>query len=106
MKVDTPIQRPLDRQDEFKAPKGGIRLLDIPPHAFVMIDGSGRLCFGGLQGADAGPLRNRGRPAVRAEGARGEREGRAARGTVVDQRRGHGPWRRSSAMRGEAGAGR
>ena len=41
MKVDTQIQRPLDRQDEFKAPKNGIRLLDIPPHAFVMIDGSG-----------------------------------------------------------------
>ena len=41
MKVATEIQRPLDRQDEFKAPKRGIRLLDIPPHAFVMIDGSG-----------------------------------------------------------------
>jgi hypothetical protein len=41
MKVATEIQPPVDRQDEFKAPKRGIRLLDIPEHRFAMIDGEG-----------------------------------------------------------------
>ena len=41
MKVATPIQSPIDRQDELKAPRSGIRLLDVPPHRFVMIDGAG-----------------------------------------------------------------
>ena len=41
MKVATEIQRPLDRQDELKAPSKRIRLLDVPTHRFVMIDGSG-----------------------------------------------------------------
>jgi hypothetical protein len=41
MKVATEIQRPIDRQDELKASAKGIRLLDVPMHRFVMIDGSG-----------------------------------------------------------------
>ncbi len=41
MKVATEIQPPIDRQDEWKAPKRGIRLLDIPEHRFAMIDGTG-----------------------------------------------------------------
>ncbi len=41
MKVATEIQRPDDRQDELKASSKRIRLLDVPAHRFVMIDGSG-----------------------------------------------------------------
>jgi hypothetical protein len=41
MTVITMIERPTDRQDEWKAPRDHIRLLDIPAHRFVMIDGSG-----------------------------------------------------------------
>ncbi len=41
MKVATEIRPPIDRQDEWKAPKHGIRLLDVPAHRFVMIDGTG-----------------------------------------------------------------
>lgn len=41
MKVATQIQRPIDRWDELKAPSKAIRLLDVPAHRFVMIDGSG-----------------------------------------------------------------
>jgi hypothetical protein len=41
MQTKTIIEHPLDRSDELKARKDRIRLLDIPPHRFVMIDGSG-----------------------------------------------------------------
>ncbi|MGH2596576.1 MAG: GyrI-like domain-containing protein [Actinomycetota bacterium] len=41
MDVLTRIERPTDRQDEFKASKDRIRLLEIPSHRFVMIDGVG-----------------------------------------------------------------
>lgn len=41
MKVASEIERPLDRQDELKAHSNRIRLLHIPTHRFVMIDGSG-----------------------------------------------------------------
>jgi len=37
----TQMERPTDRQDELKAPKDRIRLLEIPTHRFVMIDGQG-----------------------------------------------------------------
>ncbi|MGZ8571214.1 MAG: hypothetical protein ACXWW5_03210 [Actinomycetota bacterium] len=41
MKVAMDIRPPIDRQDELKAFKTGIRLLDIPEHRFAMIDGAG-----------------------------------------------------------------
>jgi hypothetical protein len=41
MKVATEVERPIDRQDELKVSARQIRLLDVPAHRFVMIDGSG-----------------------------------------------------------------
>ncbi len=41
MKVATQVQRPIDRQDELKASTRAVRLLDVPAHRFVMIDGTG-----------------------------------------------------------------
>jgi hypothetical protein len=41
MRTGTIVEHPVDHADELKAPKGRIRILDIPPHRFVMIDGSG-----------------------------------------------------------------
>ena len=41
MQTMTRIEHPTDRQDELKASKGRVRLLRIPPHRFVMIDGTG-----------------------------------------------------------------
>jgi hypothetical protein len=35
------FERPVDRADEWHVAKGAIRLLDLPPHRFVMIDGVG-----------------------------------------------------------------
>lgn len=34
--------RPRDRGDEFVAPAGVVRLVDLPAHRFVMIDGEGK----------------------------------------------------------------
>jgi hypothetical protein len=39
--VDTVIDRPKDRQDELRAPRDRIRLLEIASRRFVMIDGAG-----------------------------------------------------------------
>ena len=41
MKVATKIERPTDRPDELKASSRKVRLLDVPEHRFVMIDGTG-----------------------------------------------------------------
>lgn len=35
------IERPEDREDEFRVHRGAVRLLTIPGHRFVMVDGSG-----------------------------------------------------------------
>jgi hypothetical protein len=39
--VEHAVERAVDREDEFRAPRSHIRLLQIPDHRFVMIDGSG-----------------------------------------------------------------
>ncbi len=36
------VARPTDRADEFAAPVGAVRFVDLPAHRFVMIDGEGR----------------------------------------------------------------
>jgi hypothetical protein len=35
------IERPKDREDEFRVRRGVVRLLSIPEHRFVMVEGSG-----------------------------------------------------------------
>lgn len=40
--ADAMIERPKDREDEYRVRAGHVRLLSIPEHRFVMVDGSGR----------------------------------------------------------------
>jgi hypothetical protein len=35
------IERPKDREDEYRVRPGAVRLLSLPEHRFVMVDGSG-----------------------------------------------------------------
>jgi hypothetical protein len=40
--ADSTIERPKDREDEYRVRAGHVRLLSIPEHRFVMVDGSGQ----------------------------------------------------------------
>jgi hypothetical protein len=40
-RVELRIDHPVDRNDEFKAPRDRIRLVELPPRTCVMIDGDG-----------------------------------------------------------------
>ena len=39
--IDVTIERPKDLEDEYRVRSGQVRLLSIPEHRFVMVDGSG-----------------------------------------------------------------
>lgn len=41
MSANAAIERPKDREDEYRVRRGSVRLLTIPEHRFVMVDGSG-----------------------------------------------------------------
>lgn len=39
--MNAAIERPKDREDESRVRRNAVRLLTIPEHRFVMVDGSG-----------------------------------------------------------------
>ena len=39
--IDVTIERPNDLEDEYRVRSGQVRLLSIPEHRFVIVDGSG-----------------------------------------------------------------
>jgi hypothetical protein len=41
MGTSVTIERPKDREDEYRVRRDAVRLLTIPAHRFVMVDGSG-----------------------------------------------------------------
>lgn len=44
-----PIDRPKDREDEYRSRRGAVRFLTIPDHRFTMVDGSGPAASGAFE---------------------------------------------------------